>query len=141
MQHPTSGDVRWVKSDGTLPGDDAALVTGVTYYGSVQGSAAPWSSVQFKWDSSIIATITFESSNLDEPDRAGGNDFYGGIEIYAAAAGGWATESAMGTVTVAGGSASNQMVHFAGSGAKRMRAKLVVGGTGGKLRGIPHHKS
>lgn len=141
MQHPTTGDVRWIKSDGTLPGDDQALASGITYYGSLQGVDAPWSSVQFKWDASIIATITFESSNLDEPDRSGGSDFYGGASLYAAAADGWHPETAMGTVSIAGGSASNQVVHFGGNGAKRMRAKVVIGGTGGKLRAIPHHKS
>lgn len=144
-QQPAVRDAVWYKADGTRVAEHESLVAGQTYYAELGGHDGMWSSVQYKWDAAIIVTITHESSNLDVEDPAplpAAVNFWRGVRVWEAAAVGWHLETdPLLTVTVAGGAAGNQLVHIGGSGAKRMRAKAVVGGTGGAVRSRPHHKS
>ena len=124
------------------------LVAGTTYYAEIGGQDTFWDSIQWKWDLAIVITaITIESSNLPvaAPTNASVPAFYEGLRVWDAALVGWHPETAIATVTAAGGgsaaSSATQLVHIGGGGQKRQRAKIVVGATGGKLRGIPHHKS
>lgn len=115
----------------------STLVTGVTYYAELDsGSKQEFQSIHslhWLWDSAIIATITIEQTNCRE------------IKVTDSAtallpASGWAAAPPA-TVSIPGGSASQDFGHWADDGAGRLRAKVVVGGTGGKLRGQYHSKA
>jgi hypothetical protein len=107
---------------------DATLVLAETYYADVGNAQFHKSSVMFSWDASIIITgITYEFSNF--PDAG----------LYLPAGKIW-KDSGVAATTVAGGSASSVIAHFADNMAGRMRAKIIVGATGGKLRCRPHFK-
>jgi hypothetical protein len=144
MQIPAVRDVQLYTAAGVAVGIRESLVNGTTYYGELIAADAPWTSVLWKWDSSIIATITVESTNLDAADpnpALVAPDFWGGLRTWDAAALGWWPEpDAALTVTIAGGSASARLVHMGGGGARRMRAKIVVGAANGRLRGRAHGK-
>jgi hypothetical protein len=115
-------------------GSGATLTSGTTYYADLApgGLIRALGSIHWSWDAAIVITaITIETTNY-EPDDA---------VINAVAGAKWYPETAPPTVTVAGGTASSRMVHVGDNSAARMRAKIVVGGTGGVLRGRPHHKT
>jgi len=121
------------------------LVAGTTYYAELGGADCPWSYFWVKWDAAVIATITFESTGIGKPTEDGGSDsFYGGIETYAAASAGWVQEpiptAGTPSITIPGGAAGVDRANYAGGAHLRIRAKIVVGGTGGKLRLRAHHK-
>lgn len=116
-----------------VDGTGATLVASTTYYTELteeEGVDAGLSSIEWKWDASIIATITVEGSNFAD------------LNVYDAASAGWVALSPapIPTVTIAGGSASTSSGSWADQGFGRLRAKIVVGGTGGVLRGAIHHK-
>lgn len=148
MQSPALHDVRWYKSDGTAVGVRESLVAGQTYYAELGGEDTIWDAIQWVYDAAIVVTITIETCNLDvwSPDAVvAAPDFWQGARVWQSATGKWCPETAIPTVTIAGGGSASDSVtqnqHNAGSGMRRMRAKAVVGATGGKLRGIPHHKA
>lgn len=141
-QQPDSGDVVFWTAAGVRVDYKQPLVAGTTYYAELHGGEGMWSSIQWKYDAAIVITaITIESTNFGTPRQEGGDDFFGGVDTFTAAASGWVPETAIATVTVAGGTAQTQITHIGGSGARRLRAKIVVGVTGGLIRGRAHHKA
>lgn len=106
------------------------LVAATTYYAELIGlQDAPRTSMQWSWDAAIAITgITYETTNFHD---AG---------VFAAAGAIWYPETAIATLTVVAGTASTNLAHFADNIARRMRAKIVVGATGGVLRGRANHK-
>ncbi len=142
MQQKAVHDVEFYSAAGVLVGPQQSLASGTTYYAELGGPDNPWSSIQWKWDAAVIVTaITVESSNLPTSQGGLGSEFWAGVSPFAAAADGWHPETAVASIAIAGGTAGNQLVHIGGGGQMRLRAKIVVGATGGKLRGRPHHKS
>lgn len=151
MQVPANHDVEFWSAAGVKLGKNQPLVANTTYYAELGGAETMWDSVQWKNDEEIVITsITVESTNLavENPERtevAGGLGFYEGTRVWDPAAGNWHPETAIATYSDAGGGAAasyvTTLVHIGGSGNKRYRAKVVIGATGGKLRGIPHHKA
>lgn len=145
-QQPASGDVVFIRDNGDRVQPGEALVNGRTYFAELAGAGGPWGSVQWKWDAAIIITaITLESCNFGDRRQDGEavGDFWGGVDSWEPAAVGWQLEPAAAytTVTAAGGTAATNLQHLGGNGARRLRCKIVVGVTGGKLRGRYHHKS
>lgn len=115
-------------------------LTAGTYYYGVGGDVDVSRSAHFKWDASLVATITIEDTNF--PD----------VAISSTASGDWIQEnpssayvgvtggSAAGlTITVPGGFAGGAMVHLSSFGSRRLRAKVVVS-TQGALRLRNHGK-
>lgn len=148
MQVPAIHDVTFYSSAGVLIGDKQPLVAGTTYYAELGGAETMWDSIQWKHDDALVLTaITIESSNLptEKPDTGYTPTFWGGARVWDAAAGNWHPETAIATYSDAGGGSADTytttLTHIGGNGAKRLRAKVVVGATGGKLRGIPHRKA
>lgn len=127
-QTPATDDVVFFSAAGVQLAKGAPLVAGTTYYAGLGGNNMRLLSPQWKWDAALIATITYETSNF--PD----------VPIYAAAASGWCPEPAIATLTIPGGAAGVDMEHIDDIGSQRMRAQIVVGATGGALRGRVHHK-
>lgn len=83
-------------------------------------------SVQWTYDSALVATITIEATNRDD------------LTIYdTSATAGWATTSA--TAVSPAASAGTALQHYADFVAARVRAKIVVA-TGGTLMGHEHSK-
>ena len=114
------------------PGTDLLNVAdATTYYAEVGGAEAGLSGVQWSWGATLVASITYESTNYP-PSQA---------VIFVAAGALWYPEAGVPALVIPGGSSSTQMQHFADFGARRMRAKIVVttGGTA-QLRGRPHFK-
>lgn len=144
-QQPASGDVVfYVESTGVKVAPGQALVNGVTYYAELAGATGPWSAVQWKWDSAIVITsITIESCNFGDRRQEGepAAAFGGGVDVWELAAVGWHPEAAIAAVVVPGGTAGTYMTQIGGGGQRRFRAKVIVGATGGKLRGRYHHKA
>lgn len=129
-------DVTLYKSDGTIQPQKNALLdlaSGTTYYaeiaGSGEGSVGSW---QWIWAATIVADITYESTNLSNQE----------ITTFAAASAGWSAESSSMDLNIPGGAAGSHMEHMSNFGARRLRAKIVVttGGTG-QLRGRCHVKA
>lgn len=116
------------------------LVTGTTYYFPLGGQDATAVSAHVRWDSDIIIdSITVEDCNYSEDD----------VSNYADDAGDWIDEdpstafvgsdgagvtATNGVIAVAGGAAGGCMFHMDGTGARRTRVKVVVGGTGGYMK-------
>jgi hypothetical protein len=148
-----------VKSDGTPVTPDpvtgyCTLVAGTTYYCSLGGHSAETPSetalvsAHVQGDAAIIAAISFQDSN--NPARVGGTDKgQNNVTFFSSSGGDWITENpasaVVGTdgtgwtssgavVSAAGTGAGGAMFHVGNYGAKRARLKIVVGGTGGKLR-------
>lgn len=127
------------------------LTNGVTYVFPFGGELEPVASeiqiagVQFRWDASIIATISVADTLF--PATLGGE----GIDVtdHSATAGLWIPENpstayipvvggtfnaANMTVTVPGGSAGGCIFHLGNLSSRRVRGNVAVGGTGGLLR-------
>jgi hypothetical protein len=98
-----------------------------THYLGIGGDASLVHSVHWKWDGTIQATITYESSNL--PD----------VAITSTTAGDWIDEADI-TDTSITGVAGGAMIHIGNCGARRLRAKVVVT-VAGRLRGCQHGKA
>ncbi len=137
-----------IKSDGTVETMDATelgrgaftLASGTTYYFPIACGDARNVSVHLQCDAAIILTsATIEDCNFPEVD----------VTNYSSTAGHWIDEDpstafvglvgtgythSSGVVAVAGGAAGGAMWHVADVGARRMRLKVVVGGTGGEVR-------
>ncbi len=147
MQIPAVHDVEFYSSAGVKVDVRQPLLAGTTYYAEIGGMESMWDSIQWKWDLAIVITaITIESSNIPHwPPDGATPTFYEGVRVWDAAAVGWHPETAIATVTAGGGgsaaSSATTLTHIGGGGQRRQRAKIVVGATGGKLRGVPHHKS
>lgn len=109
------------KSDGTRQVAGASLAAG-TYYGELDVASfedACLGSFLFRWDATLVASITFEATN--DPSLA----------KYSAAASGWITApapspSALSTLTIAGGSASVDGRYAIDLPFGRLRFKAVV---------------
>lgn len=126
----------------------ATLTNGVTYYAEAGGDAALIQSIQIDWDASAILTITVEDTDWKVGTGTGQ------ATTSQAAGRAWCPEnpstgfvgvsggSAVGlTVTVAGGNAGTCLFHLGNFGAQRVRAKIVVGGTGGNVNARAHAKA
>jgi hypothetical protein len=129
-------DVTLYKSDGTIVPQGNHLLTltnGTTYYAEIagggEGSVSAW---QWIWAATIVADISYESTNLSNQE----------ITVFAAASAGWSAESTSLDLNIPGGAAGSHMEHMSNFGARRLRAKIVVttGGTA-QLRGRCHVKA
>ncbi len=132
---PNDKDVQFYTAAGAEIRQESGLLTlanATTYYAEVGGPGTGLSSVQWAWAAALVATITYESTNLPG----------GEASVFVAAGALWFPETGPGTLTIPGGSASTVMHHFNTFGARRMRAKIVVttGGTA-QLRGRAHSKA
>ena len=130
----TPADVKfYAEGSSTALGADGTPVTltlGTTYYVDIGSAEESRGSIQWQHDASIIATITYEVTNF--PESSAG--------LSAAASDDWHPDPAMGVTAIPGGAVGCPLVHMADDGAARMRAKIVVGATGGNLRGRLHRK-
>jgi len=164
-----SSNLDAVKSDGTatLANRDGAASTfgvtfssGTTYYfplGSQRSpvpAETPLVAAHLRWDSSIIATITIEDSCFPRTTSPANDNGPTDVSDFDATAGNWLQENpssavvavtggtATGaTVSVAGGSAGGCVFHLGNLGSRRVRIKVVVAGTGGKIRCAVHGKA
>jgi hypothetical protein len=140
----------YVETAGTLVVADASgdctLSSSTTYDFPLQFEDHPLGSVHLKWDATIVAVVTFESSNRD-PSLT---DIYaastGGVWVkedpstaYVAITSGAGTVSNM-TVTIPGGTAGGAIINIGNLGTRRLRAHVVVT-TGSKLSVMPHGKA
>ncbi len=129
-------DVTLITAAGVLLPQKNALVTVVdatTYYAEIAGTGeGTVSSWQWIWAATLVADITYESTNLSNQELA----------TAAAASAGWSAESTSLDLGIPGGAAGSHMEHMSNFGARRLRAKVVVttGGTA-QLRGRCHVKA
>lgn len=148
-RHPSNTQyVQPIKSDGTYQTESATefgrgaytLSSGTTYYYPIGGADSPVTSAHVQWDAAIVITsITIEDCNMQPAD----------VTDYSATAGEWIDEDPStafvgtvgsgasvtnGVVANSGGAAGGCMFHVADNGARRIRLKVVVAGTGGELR-------
>lgn len=117
-------------ADGVAVAGGAALVAGATYYAELNAAVAEKATTQsmhWIWDASIIATITIEMTNHPT------------VSVTAAAASGW-DDAPPPTISILGGSAAQDNSPWINVAPGRLRAKIVVGGTGGVLDGYFHGK-
>lgn len=160
----TSHNLNAIKSDGTqITATEGAtpaafgvtLASSTTYYIPLGGDHTPVPSLseivgaQLRWDAAIIMTVTIEttlfpmfspsdaSSGIpDVSDVDAGNSWVlqnpTGVYIPTGPATGVSIANM--TVTVAGGTASSCEFDLGNLGARRVRLKIVVGGTGGVVR-------
>jgi hypothetical protein len=135
----SSGNPVTLAADGT-----ATLVSDTTYYFPLSDGMALCQSVHMRWGNNILATITFEDSNFNDPsnyDSTAGNWIQENpISAYVAKTG-TATVSGM-TITTAGGGtgAGGAVFNIGNIATRRQRLKVVVAGTGGTLRVSLHGK-
>lgn len=132
---PDDFDVKLISAAGSeIPPQNGLLNVdnATTYYAELGGSEGGLSGIQWSWGSTIVAAITYESTNLPRGDAS----------TFVAAGALWYPETGPGTLSIPGGSAGTQMQHFSNFGARRMRAKIVVttGGTA-QIRGRGHFKT
>lgn len=141
-----SGDdnVAIIQANGTVPADAGAdgytLIAGQTYFAKLGGANAGQISAHVKWDALVILTISvedcdFPKDQVTDLDNVAGNwikeDAYPPVQGQAVGAGAVFTQKTLG---VAGGAPGGAMFHVGPTGAKRNRLRIVVGGTGGKVR-------
>lgn len=134
----------WSAAGVQLP-DRTPLVANTTYYCELRAADDPWTSIQWKWDNTIVITsVNYHSSNIPpyEPSIAVPPGFYDALRVWNAdALDGWAPETSMPALAVPGGTKGNQMVHVADNCGLRLRATVVVGATGGNFLGVLRSKS
>lgn len=126
-------DVILVSAAGNALARQNGLLTvanSTTYYAELGGASAGHVAMQWSWGSSLVASITYETTNYSLTEAS----------IYAAAGSLWYPE-AVTALTIAGGTAGTHMQHLVDFCARRIRAKIVVttGGTA-QLRGRSHRK-
>lgn len=115
----------------------ATLLANTTYFvpiiGGIHDTRAH--SIHWGWLAEIVITsISMETSNMLWE--------FNGISDYTQAAGAiWAAEADPPPLVVAGGASSSSMWHLTDNLAERGRCVVVVGATGGAIRGRPHQKS
>lgn len=152
-RHPSSTQyITPIKSDGTLAvaGSDATLgssnrgvytlALSTTYFFPIGIQDAEHTHMQLQGDAAIVLTsATVEDSDLapseasDYSDNAGEWLATPAALIESAAEGaGWTQTSDV--LAVAGGAAGGASWNVVNYGARRMRLKVVVGGTGGEVR-------
>jgi hypothetical protein len=139
-----------LKSDGSNPAaatakDTYTLASGTTYYIPFQAFEQRLSSIQMKWDASIILTsVTLEGSNMGEyttyqsttaGDWVPEAPVAGNVNVTGAGA-----SVTAGVIAVAGGTAGGGMFHAVDRGSARQRLKVVVAGTGGVVQFAGCHK-
>jgi hypothetical protein len=106
----------WQKSDGSAPITNGSLAAG-TYYSEIPVGGAGQVALELDWDATLIGTVTIEATLAPQ----------GGPTVFAAAGrNSWKLRPALGSVAIAGGSASGELVEWSGAGATRWRAKVVV---------------
>lgn len=138
------------------------LASGTTYYFPVGASKAPVPAeaplvaIHIRGDAAIIATLTIEDScfsagqdpvtgrgNVDVSDFASTLGYWiqenPSTAIVGTSGTGWVATA--GTVAVAGGTAGGAIFHVGNLGSRRLRLKVVVGGTGGLVRVAVHGKA
>jgi len=147
-----------IKSDGTVETEDGTefgrgsytLASGTRYFYVIGGADAPFNSIHFQWDASIIITsLTVEDCNFPPVARGDGAGGAGDVSDFSVAAGDWIDEDpstafvgtvgagvtvTSGVVAVAGGAQGGCMFHVVDTGARRTRVNMLVGGTGGEAR-------
>ncbi len=138
-------------ADPAAPGGDAALGTanrgvytlasGTNYFVEVPCSDAGLVHVLLQGDAALILTsVTIEETDLDGKDALVITDTTGtwlvtdDTRITAKAEGAGWTIGANDIAAVAGGAAGAASFNISDVGARRMRVKIVVGGTGGEVR-------
>jgi len=143
------------------------LANGTTYYipltdsGGTQDATGPISQAgsvgaHILWDAAIIATVTIEVCNFTQTIQGAGsgtditdsdataghwvqwNPVFGASNYGNTTAGGVLTNYSL---AIAGGTAGGAVFGFPDSGFRRYRIKIVVGGTGGRIRVRPHGKN
>jgi hypothetical protein len=171
LNRTNSSNIDAVRADGVafpasflgLPATyGVTLASGTTYYFPVGApkspvpAEAPLVAIHIRGDAAIIATITVEdsvfpagSSPVDGRGNPDVTDFDGtagnwipenpSTAIVGTSGTGWVATAA--TVAVAGGTAGGAIFHVGNLGSRRLRLKVVVGGTGGKVRVGVHGKA
>jgi len=149
-------------------GKGVTLALATTYFFVFETADGRFDALSLKWDAAIIFTAQFEETNLprvlgQDISGAGGNPTVFDVSDIDVVAGNWiiwpmpaaqvsviATDGttggatyvpATGVLTVAGGTAGGARMQLNQIGSRRSRLKVVVGGTGGKLRVGQHAKS
>lgn len=140
------------------------LAPSTTYYFPLGASKAPMPaetglvSVHVRGDAAIIAAFTIEDT--DFPSTISPGDGRGAVDVSdfeaAATAGNWIPEnpstaivgfvgtgwsSTAATLNSAGTGVGGGMFHVGNIGSRRVRLKVVVAGTGGKIRVAVHGKA
>lgn len=149
--------------DGLASTYGVTLASGTTYYFPLGAQHAPvpaevgLNCIGMRWDAAIvITTFTFEDTVW--PLTVTPQDPRGAIDVsdFDAVLGNWMPENPPGAYisgsgtggltatllsgTVAGGTVGGTTIHLGNFGAKRGRIKVIVGGTGGKVRLGVHGK-
>lgn len=137
---PRDTDVTLYSAAGVeLNGNRNALLTvanSTTYYAEISVPDSGMFAIQWRWGSTIVATITYEATNLKSSEAS----------TYVAAGALWdpltSSGNPIGELAIAGGTAGTWVQQWANFGAKRMRAKIVVntGGTA-QIAGRAHYKA
>lgn len=148
-RHPSNtGYVQPYKSDGVQQTESATefgrgtytLASSSTYLFPIGGADSPVTSAHCQWDAAIVITsITVEDCNMHTTE----------VTDYSTTAGHWIDEDPTtafvgvvgagvsqtnGVVAATGGALGGCMFHIADNGARRLRLKVVVAGTGGEFR-------
>lgn len=115
-----------------------ALTNGTTYYVPFGGEASPLQDVHVQWDAAIILT-SIEVEYACNPDVLP-NSAVGGEWVKTNTVGPFSQVDAVGggvptalTVAVAGGTVGGCNFHLM-MGSRKGRLKVVVGGTGGRMK-------
>lgn len=116
------------------------LVAGTTYYLPIPCADAPWAGLQTQGDAAVILTsVTLEESFLPPTEATDYSDNSGewlavdAARISSASEGaGWSNSSDV--VAATGGATGGGVQTVTDCAARRMRAKVVVGATGGEAR-------
>lgn len=115
------------------------------FYG-IGGDASLIQSAWFKWDATLVATITIWVTNIPDrlvplTDPAANNNWtqLNPTTGYTAISGGGATATLPLTLVITGGTAGSAHMDLGNCGAARMRAQVVCT-TGGVLEIFPHGK-
>jgi len=152
------GDLDAIKSDGTATARDPitgqiTLTSATTYYVPIGTDSALVPSMvalvalHLTWSAAIVLTATLETCNF--PKYRGGQPAIGpatDVSDVDTTAGNWLQEFlSSANVPITGGAVAanaitstpalgGAMIHVGNLGSRRMRLKLVVGGTGGTVR-------
>lgn len=103
---------------------------GTSYYG-VGGDSSIVQHIHLQWDASLIAVISFETSDFKDvsastPSATAGDWITENpTTAYIATASGGGVAIANMTITIAGGTANGASVHVGNLGSRRLRVKVV----------------
>lgn len=121
------------------------LANGTTYFFPVGAPGSLVQSIHVLWDAALIITaLTVEDSNIAILDATQAGSAGQWIQenptgAYVAVVGAGATATNL-SVAVTGGAAGGAMIHLGNLGSRKVRIKVVVGATGGKLQVYIHGK-